>query len=132
MNSRRPFLILTSLVIASSAFAQDAKSGLDAAFAGVEPRVIAWRHDIHQNPELSNREFRTSALVADHLRELGLDDVAGRVARRLNELSKRFGVEQNDGSLAFRSPITQQELADWSGVSRQAVVKENGSSIRFS
>jgi len=44
-----------------------------ALVAGVEPRVIAWRRDIHQQPELSNREFRTSALVAEHLRSLGLE-----------------------------------------------------------
>ena len=67
------------------------------------------------------RKVRDSTM---HQLELGLDDVAGRVARRLNELSDRFGVHQDDGSMAFKSPITQQELADWSGVSRQAVVKE--------
>lgn len=67
------------------------------------------------------RKIRDSTM---HQLELGLDDVAGRVARRLNELSQRFGVDQDDGSVAFKSPITQQELADWSGVSRQAVVKE--------
>jgi amidohydrolase len=39
----------------------------------VEAKVIAWRRDIHQNPELSNREFRTSRLVAAHLRSLGLE-----------------------------------------------------------
>jgi len=39
----------------------------------IETKVIAWRRDIHQNAELSNREFRTSRLVADHLRSLGLD-----------------------------------------------------------
>lgn len=38
----------------------------------VEPRVIAWRRDIHQHPELGNREFRTAALVAEHLESLGL------------------------------------------------------------
>ncbi len=67
------------------------------------------------------RKVRDSTM---HQLELGLDDVAGRVARRLNELGRRFGIEQGDGSIAFKSPITQQELADWSGVSRQAVVKE--------
>lgn len=59
-----------------------------------------------------------------HRLELGLDDVAGRVSRRLNELARRFGEADADGTMSFRSPITQQELADWSGVSRQAVVKE--------
>jgi len=39
----------------------------------LEPRVIEWRRDIHANPELGNREFRTSALVADHLRSLGME-----------------------------------------------------------
>ncbi|MBI3370875.1 MAG: amidohydrolase [Betaproteobacteria bacterium] len=39
----------------------------------VESRVIAWRRDIHANPELGNREFRTAKLVAEHLRSLGLE-----------------------------------------------------------
>ncbi|MBO3117487.1 amidohydrolase [Winogradskyella sp. DF17] len=39
----------------------------------IEQKVIAWRHDIHQNPELGNREFRTAALVAKHLESLGID-----------------------------------------------------------
>jgi amidohydrolase len=40
--------------------------------AEVEPRVIEWRRDIHRNPELGNREFRTAALVAEHLTRLGM------------------------------------------------------------
>jgi amidohydrolase len=39
----------------------------------IEPKVIAWRHDIHQNPELGNREFRTAELVAKHLKSLGIE-----------------------------------------------------------
>jgi len=46
----------------------------------VESRVVAWRRDIHQNPELGNRERRTARLVADHLRSLGFDDVRENVA----------------------------------------------------
>ena len=38
-----------------------------------QAQVIAWRRDIHEHPELSNREVRTSALVADHLKSLGLE-----------------------------------------------------------
>ena len=39
----------------------------------VEPQVVTWRRDIHEHPELSNREFRTAALVAGHLRSLGME-----------------------------------------------------------
>ena len=39
----------------------------------LEPRVIAWRRDFHQNPELSNREFKTAEKVAAHLRALGME-----------------------------------------------------------
>jgi len=48
-------------------------SAIAAAADRLEPKVVAWRRDIHQNPELGNREFRTSRLVADHLRSLGIE-----------------------------------------------------------
>jgi amidohydrolase len=43
----------------------------------IEKQVVAWRRDIHQNPELSNREFRTGALVAEHLRGLDMQVQTG-------------------------------------------------------
>ncbi len=46
---------------------------LDANAQAIEIRMIAWRRDIHQNPELGNHEFRTARLVAQHLRALGYD-----------------------------------------------------------
>ena len=55
-------------------------AAIDAAAASIEPQVIAWRRDIHEHPELGNREFRTSALVAAHLRKLGFDEVRTEVA----------------------------------------------------
>ncbi|WP_394538904.1 M20 family metallopeptidase [Lysobacter enzymogenes] len=48
-----------------------------AAAAKVKADVIAWRRDFHQNPELSNREERTAAKVAEHLRKLGLKPRTG-------------------------------------------------------
>ena len=44
---------------------------LDAAAKAIESKMIAWRRDIHQNPELGNQETRTAALVAGHLKALG-------------------------------------------------------------
>ena len=41
----------------------------------LENKVIAWRRDIHQNPELSYHETRTAALVAEHLKSLGCYEV---------------------------------------------------------
>ena len=46
---------------------------LNSVASGVNAKVIAWRRDIHQHPELGNREFRTSALVASHLKGIGLE-----------------------------------------------------------
>ena len=44
----------------------------DNDFIQIEKKVIEWRRDIHENPELGNREFRTAALVAKHLKSLGI------------------------------------------------------------
>lgn len=52
----------------------------DSRTAQILSKVVAWRRDIHQHPELSNREVRTAALVADHLKQLGLEVRTG-VAR---------------------------------------------------
>lgn len=51
-----------------------------AAAERIEPKIVAWRRDIHQNPELGNREVRTAKIVAEHLRALGFDSVREKVA----------------------------------------------------
>ena len=65
------------LLSLATANAQDLSSRLDTTIATLEPRVIEWRRDLHQNPELSNREFRTSKVVAEHLVRLGLEVQTG-------------------------------------------------------
>jgi len=76
---RIPYIIVLMMLM-TAVTAQDDKQGFDPAFAAVEPKVIEWRRDIHQHPELSNREFRTAKKVADHLRGLGLDEVRTGIA----------------------------------------------------
>jgi len=46
---------------------------IDRRAALVEGKVVAWRRDIHEHPELSNHEVRTAQIVAEHLRALGLE-----------------------------------------------------------
>lgn len=76
---RRSFALVLLAALTTAAPAQDSKH-LDAAFAAVEPKVIAWRRDFHEHPELSNREFRTARIVAEHLRSLDFDAVETEVA----------------------------------------------------
>jgi amidohydrolase len=64
-------------LLASGAFAADLRTDLDGLADQLEPKVIEWRHDIHQNPELGNREFRTAEKVATHLKALGLEVQTG-------------------------------------------------------
>jgi len=45
---------------------------LDELAAAINDQVVAWRRDIHANPELGMQEFRTAGLVADHLTSLGI------------------------------------------------------------
>src|SRR5262249_28498779 len=53
--------------------ARSQSDAIEREAQAVEPQMVAWRRDIHQNPELGNREVRTSALVAEHLRKLGYE-----------------------------------------------------------
>lgn len=61
-----------AVALSSAAFIAEAAE-VEALARSVEASVVEWRRDIHQHPELGNREFRTAALVAEHLRGLGLE-----------------------------------------------------------
>src|SRR5690606_6440387 len=70
-----------ALALASASpplLAQDTqRAEVAAAAQSLQRKVVDWRRDIHRNPELGNRETRTAALVADHLRALGLEPKTG-------------------------------------------------------
>lgn len=74
----RPALLALSLTLAlgtlaAPARADDARPEVDAQAQRLQPKVLAWRRDFHQHPELGNRETRTAKIVADHLRALGFE-----------------------------------------------------------
>src|SRR5262245_32876827 len=68
-NTYKPLLLVALL---ATLVPTTRSADLEAEVRAVDAKVIAWRRDIHEHPELSNREERTSRLVAEHLRGLGL------------------------------------------------------------
>ena len=52
-------------------------AAIDAAADQILPKVVAWRRDFHEHPELGNREVRTAKIVADELRSLGFEVKTG-------------------------------------------------------
>jgi len=65
------------LVLGSAITHGDLRGAIDQGAAAVADQVIAWRRHIHEYPELSNREYKTAELVADHLKSLGLEVQTG-------------------------------------------------------
>ena len=72
----KKIMLLVSFVI-STQVSSNLKNDLNQDIEPLMKKVIEWRHDIHQFPELSNREFRTSKKVEDHLRSLGIEVETG-------------------------------------------------------
>ncbi len=99
-------------------------------FQEVEQKVIDWRRDIHQYPELSNREFKTAEKVAKHLQSLGFKvetgiahtgvvavlegDQPGKVVALRADMDALPVTERND--LPFRSEVTAEFLGEQTGV----------------
>jgi amidohydrolase len=75
--NRLPLLLLIAAATfphtTSAQTPQELLARVDALTSEIESKVVAWRRDIHQHPELGNREVRTAGIVADHLRSLGIE-----------------------------------------------------------
>ena len=71
MNTLKSLLWLAVCLHSSVTYAlpADIQPKIDA----VMPKVVTWRRDFHQHPELGNQEFRTAEIIADHLRALGME-----------------------------------------------------------
>ena len=70
---KKKHILLACIMLLSISNLNAQSNNLERKFKDIEQKVIDWRRDIHQNPELGNREFRTATLVAKHLRSLGME-----------------------------------------------------------
>ena len=66
-------LALAGAVTSAQAIDEQLLATIGTRVSAVETKMVGWRRDIHEHPELSNQEHRTAALVAAHLRSLGLE-----------------------------------------------------------
>ncbi len=66
-------IFLTLLSNTTSAQNKNHTAIISTAANRIEQKVIAWRHDFHQNPELGNHETRTADIIAKHLQALGIE-----------------------------------------------------------
>lgn len=126
---RKTDLTLLLLIFSIPLFAQLEKNLLHDVEA-IEQKVIEWRHHFHQNPELSNREFKTAETIANHLMELGLDvqtgvaktgvvgvlkgDHPGKVVALRADIDALPVTERND--LPFKSNVKDTFLGVETGV----------------
>ena len=84
MPRRRQFSLATLLLVATETFTNGAESHtaqIARATEALRDKLSETRRDFHAHPELSNREERTSRIVAERLRALGFDEVKTGVAR---------------------------------------------------
>ncbi|GAB4196957.1 MAG: M20 family metallopeptidase [Wenzhouxiangellaceae bacterium] len=73
----KTLLIMALGAAAGAAQAQPSAAELDRLASNYQPQVVEWRRHFHANPELSNREFETSAFIAEQLRRLGMEVETG-------------------------------------------------------
>ena len=122
------YLILPMLLWCLNSSGQ--KYNFEKEYKGIEPKVIDWRRDFHQNPELSNREFNTAEKIASHLKSLGIEvqtGVAktgvvgilkgnrnGKVIALRADIDALPVTERND--LPFKSTVTSEFLGQEVGV----------------
>jgi amidohydrolase len=127
-NSMNKLVLTIALMFSALCLGQGTE--LDEAYANVENKVIEWRRDIHQNPELSNREFKTAAKIAAHLKSLGIEvqtgvahtgvvgilkgKSAGKTVALRADIDALPVYERND--LPFKSTVTSEFLGEKVGV----------------
>jgi amidohydrolase len=73
----RKYFFSLLFILPALSYGQRDSVAVNRLVSKVESKVIAWRRDLHEHPELGNREVRTTAIVAKHLRSLGMEVKTG-------------------------------------------------------
>jgi amidohydrolase len=126
-------IILTAFLVfgfSLNALAQNNDAKIDKLSNGIEGKVIEWRRHIHENPELSNREFNTAKYIAKHLKSLGIEvqegvaktgivgllqgGLPGKVVALRADMDALPVTERND--LPFKSLVTSEYNGKKTGV----------------
>jgi amidohydrolase len=124
----RKLFLAAMLCIGFLAMAQG--PNLEKDYSAIESKVVDWRRDIHQNPELGNREFKTAEKIANHLKSLGIEvqtgvahtgvvgllkgNSPGKVVALRADIDALPVIERND--LPFKSTVTSEFLGEKVGV----------------
>ena len=115
-------LLLALTLAAPAAHAQ--RAALDARItklaAAEQLKVVAWRRDLHEHPELGNEETRTAALIATELKRLGLEVTTG-VARTGVVGILKGG--KPGRTVALRADMDALPLTEATGLAYASVVK---------
>lgn len=85
--------------------------------------IVSWRHHLHQNPELSNREEKTAAYIAERMREFGLDEIRTGVSGH-GVIGVLRGGAGGDGVAVLRADMDALPVPDESGVDFSATVRD--------
>ncbi len=123
------YIITLSILLATLGL-QAQQNIPDADFQNIEDQVIEWRRDLHENPELSNREFETAKKIAAHLESLGIEtttkiaktgvvgilkgDKPGKTLALRADIDALPVTEKNE--LKFKSTKTTEFLGSQTGV----------------
>ena len=113
-----------------NAFGQTNDEKINKLSNNIASKVIEWRRHLHENPELSNREFKTAKYISKHLKELGIEvqegvaktgivgllkgDLPGKVVALRADMDALPVTERND--LSFKSLVTSEYNGKKTGV----------------